>query len=91
MKAHLLHVLICCLLITVVFNGVWWIAIPGVFYYVLRYPAYELLLIGFCIDVYFAPTVFMWHYTIAALLLVLFGHFIRPRVRRQHSFIPFVS
>jgi hypothetical protein len=91
MKKHLWHLVLFYLLVTVVFNGVWWIAVPLAIWYMLQYSAYELVLAGFCIDVYFAPTFLLWYYTLAALGVVIFGLFIRPRVRREHSFVSFVS
>ncbi|MFM2424426.1 MAG: hypothetical protein RLZZ70_817 [Candidatus Parcubacteria bacterium] len=70
------------LLATLVFNGLWWLALPLCLWYVLTFNAYEVIVGAFCIDVYFAPTLFQFYYTVWALMLVFGGMQIRPMLRR---------
>jgi hypothetical protein len=69
-------------LATLVFNGLWWIALPLCIWYVITYHAYEIIIGAFCIDVYFAPQLFQFYYTGVAIILVVGGIYIRPMLRR---------
>ncbi len=78
----LIRIIAAFTLATLVFNGLWWLALPLCIWYVLTYDAYEVLIGAFCIDVYFAPTLFQLYYTFFAFILVFGGMQIRPMLRR---------
>jgi hypothetical protein len=86
MKLYVLHFVLFCILAVAVFNGVWWLSVPLSLWYIVRYRAYELIFLGFCIDVHFAPSFPLFYYTLTATVLVCFGVFLRPRLRQRSGF-----
>lgn len=61
--------------------GPWWLLLAAALLYAFRYTAYELLLLGFFLDVSYgiAPVPFI--YTFAALGILLFMETLKPRLR----------
>jgi membrane protein implicated in regulation of membrane protease activity len=68
-----------------VFNGIWWLAIPLFIYCLSRYNAYEFVIMAFCIDVYFAPGMFTLDYTVVSLMALIAAIYLRPFLRYKQS------
>jgi hypothetical protein len=59
-----------------VFNGIWFLAVPLCIYCLARYNAYEFVIMAFCIDVYFGSDATIFPYTLvtlAALCVAIIG------------------
>ncbi len=79
------RVFLFLLFFTACFNGIWWLAWPVLALMVFSYNAYEAVLVGFLIDVYFAPTVGTLYYTGLTLAAVIIGMALRPLWWRRGS------
>ncbi|MFN3692668.1 MAG: hypothetical protein ACK4SL_01040 [Candidatus Paceibacteria bacterium] len=49
----------------------------------LQYRAYEFIALAFCIDCYFSPEPIMFWYTTVITIMVFFGIFLQPFIRRN--------
>ncbi len=63
------------------FLGPWWLLIPAVLYYAFRYTAYELLILGFALDLSYGVDPLPCIYTGAAAIILLSIETLRPRLR----------
>ncbi len=81
MRTFLERIVTTFVIAAAIFNALWWLAVPLVLWYVVRFDAYELIVVAFCIDIYFAPNHTWPYYTLVSAGFVLFGMVIRPRLR----------
>ncbi len=70
------------LLVTVlVFNGVWFLAVPLALFVMLYFDAYEYIVLAWLIDVYYAPGTWSFWYTGYTTLAVVLTSWVRPYLR----------
>ncbi len=83
-----MRILLCMVLVILGFVGPWWLLLIAAFLYAFRYVAYELLVLGFLLDVsYGAGTETLpVYYTLTALALILFAAVVKPRLNfKRHA------
>ena len=59
------------------------VALPLTVWYLYHFRAYDLIVLGLCIDIYFWSAIFMPYYTVGFLGAVLLIEVIKPRLRRH--------
>lgn len=83
--SYLLRLTLCLLVMGGWYFGAWLFALPVTLWYVLRYPAYELCIIGALLDIQFYTGDFVPYYFFGAILLVTIfragGPLFRPQTR----------
>jgi len=84
-----LRISLLCILTLGVFYAWWWLVVPLAIWQVLRYSAYELVVVALLIDVYYGTPLLFPYYTLAAALAVFLGlltqPLLRPRVSRSNT------
>lgn len=67
-----------CVLVVALFYGLWWLVVPLTLALVIYFKLYELLFVGFFLDVYYAPDLTWPVYTGLAVFCVCSGMIVRP-------------
>ncbi|MCA9364149.1 hypothetical protein KC727_02930 [Candidatus Kaiserbacteria bacterium] len=53
--------------------------------YALWKPAYELIILGFCIDAFFGTSTFVHQYLLLTAAIVLVAELLKPQLRFYHA------
>lgn len=61
------------------YGGLWLLAVIATSWYLYRYTAYELIVLGWCLDVQFMTGIIPW-YTVGAALAFVFIEGLKPRL-----------
>jgi hypothetical protein len=83
----LLVVRILCLIsiVFMTYSGLWWLLIPAAAAYFVRFKGYEVLVLAFCLDVYFMTNTFTPLYTSGAVFLFVAVTLLRPSFRNEST------
>ncbi len=80
MFSHCFRIFLFLSIIVLWYVGLFWFSLPICLWYVYRYTAYELLVLGVCIDIQFQSYISVPFYTTVSLILVLLFEWLRPHL-----------
>jgi len=80
MTTYFLRALLFLIITVLWYVGLWWVSLPLCLWYTYRYTAYELIVLGVCIDIQFQVYTSWPYYSIFGTTLVIIVEWLRPHL-----------